>query len=185
VFGVTMKITLLVSFALNTAYQITLPDLAEAFRRRTGGQLGRTIAVANLVALATALSAFAAALAGGGWLLAAFGEEFEAGHAFLVALLVGQILVAAGGPSVQLLTLGNRQGGALRASFVAAGFLFVLDGLLIPPFGIWGAVIAVLFVNALWAGWIAGLAYAATGIRVDAGGLLRHLAHRRVAPAGE
>lgn len=186
-FGVAIKITLLVGFAVNTAYQVTLPDLAEALKRRDTGRLSRAIGLANMIGLGISLVAIVGALVAGDRILQVFGPEFSGGRDYLVALLVGQFVIAAAGPSVQLLTLTGRRTGPMLASFFGVAALVALNAVLIPLLGLWGSVAAVLLVNLFWSATTAILARNAAGIGCDMfviPGVLRSiLARPRPAPA--
>ena len=182
-FGVAVKITLLVGFAINTAYQVTLPDLGEALKQKDLAGLSRAIGLANLMSVLLALLAIIGAVIVGDLVMQVFGPEFASGRHYLIVLLVGQLFIAAGGPSVQMLTLTGHRKGPMLASIAGIAVLLALDGILIPLFGLWGAVAAVLLVNALWAGTMALLVRRGLGTGSDAVAAIGSVLRGRASPA--
>ena len=172
VFGVCMKITVLAGFVVNTVYQLALPDLAEAFKAKDVVRRGRAVNFALLLGLGVSVAALAVGILAGGPILALFGPDYVEGKGLLVILLVGQVLVAAGGPGVQLLTLANGQRRGTWGSLVTVGYLFAIDLTLIPLFGLAGAGAAVVVANAVWAIWVAVQVKSLLGIRCDLGRLV-------------
>jgi O-antigen/teichoic acid export membrane protein len=83
-------------------------------------------------------------------LLSWFGPEFVAGAPVVVILLVGQLLAAAAGPQQHLLTMTGheRAGATFMASSAVANFLGAL--LLVGPFGMTGAAVAVSGSVVVW-----------------------------------
>jgi len=166
-FGVVVKLTLIVGFAVNTAYQVALPDLGDALKARDRASLSRAIGLANIMGMGIALAAILGAIVAGGPVLGLFGEEFAGGRDQLIVLLVGQAIIAAGGPSTQLLTLTGNRTGLMLASLGGVVALTALNAALIPVLGLWGAVLAVLAVNALWSATLVLIARSALGHGAD------------------
>lgn len=171
-FGVCMKLTVLAGFVINTVYQLALPDLAEAFKGRDRAQRDRAVNLALLLGLSVSFAALSVGTLAGDPVLALFGEDYVAGKSLLIILLVGQVLAAAAGPGVQLLTLANGQSRGVSGSLATAALLLLLDFALIPPLGLTGAAIAVVLANALWAIWLAAAVAAGAGVRCDVGRFL-------------
>jgi O-antigen/teichoic acid export membrane protein len=171
-FGVCMKITVLAGFVVNTVYQLALPDLAEAFKARDTGRREKAVGLALLLGLGVSVGALGVGVVAGGPILGLFGPDYVGAKGLLVTLLLGQVLAAAGGPAVQLLTLSNGQSRGVWGSLVTVGYLFALDAALIPLLGLEGAAVAVVVANGVWAIWLAVQVKVTLGIRCDIGRVL-------------
>ena len=116
--------------------------------------------------LATLAALVGAAIAGDR-LLAAFGPDFVAGHAALVVLAAAQVVRAAFGPSLQLLTQigAQRQIATVFAASVAV--LVAANLALVPSAGVLGAALAVVLTTAFWTTALAVVLYRLAGLRTD------------------
>lgn len=167
VFGIAFKLALFVAFGVHVAQQTALPDIADASTARD--RIAMRVAVERCVYLGTAgsLAALVVLTAAGQDLLALFGGEFAGGYGALVVLALCPVIRAAAGPAAQVLVLAGRQN--LNLAVYAAGFaiLVVLNGLLVGPFGITGAAVAMALTTLFWSGTLAVLAWRVTGVRTD------------------
>ena len=80
----------------------------------------------------------------------AFGESFEPAATALRILAAGQLLNAAFGPNVVLLTMTHNERRVTRAMAIAMALNLVMIPLLVPLWGIAGAAIAVVASLLCW-----------------------------------
>lgn len=166
-FGVALKISLLVGFAVQIAHQVALPDLAEANERRDVSGITRALFQATVFpSLVTGGCLFASLLAGE-WLLGLFGPEYIAAKWPLVILLAAQLLRALAGPAQSLLMLKGAQGTNAAICVACSAILLLSDAALIPPLGLVGASIAVFITVAIWVGAGSYALWERAGLRVD------------------
>jgi O-antigen/teichoic acid export membrane protein len=151
VFGVAIKIALVVGFVQATCFKILQPDLAEALVGGDRDRLAHTIVRGVLIAVGVGLAAIVGVAVAGELVLSVFGEEFVVGRDALLALLFGQVLLAAAGPATQILALTKGQGAAAWSALAAGLCLVVASALFIPPLGLAGAALAWVVTQALWA----------------------------------
>ncbi|WP_026190778.1 lipopolysaccharide biosynthesis protein [Methylobacterium sp. WSM2598] len=183
VFGLCLKLALLVGYVVQVTQQMAVPDLADA--RRAGDHAAMRRIVRRSLALpgAATLAALAAVLVAGAPLLSLFGPEFPHGAAALAILVGSQLLRALAGPSAHLVTLTGAQGLNARLCVLALLVLVAANLALTPAFGVTGAAGAVL---ASYAAWILATALVLRRlgeIRTDALSLLPGA--RRAAPTRE
>ncbi|MFE1601216.1 lipopolysaccharide biosynthesis protein [Methylobacterium sp. ID0610] len=155
VFGLCLKLALLVGYVVQVTQQMAVPDFADA---RLAGDLSAMRRIlrraVTLPAVAT-LAALAAVALAGEPLLGLFGPEFRQGAAPLAILIGSQLLRALAGPSAHVLTLTGAQGLNARLCILALAVLVGANLVLTPVFGVAGAAGAVL---ASYAAWILGTA---------------------------
>lgn len=152
VFGLCLKLALLVGYFVQIGQQMAVPDMADA---RHAGDVSRLHRAAwrSIItpAAITAISMEIIYLAGDR-LLTLFGPEFAQGRDALLILLAAQMLRALAGPSAHLLTLSGIQSINLGIAVSSLVVLFIGSALLSPPFGIEGAALAVLLAYGYWIG---------------------------------
>lgn len=155
VFGVCVKVALVVGFIQTAAHRMLQPDLAEAIMAGDRRRLSRTINQANMIGVGVGVFAFLVVLATSDLVLSLFGEYFVTGRNVLLALLAGQILIAAAGPAIQILTLARGQAAAAWASLAAGLCLLSTSALFIPPLGLNGAAVTMVSTQIVWAALLA------------------------------
>lgn len=151
VFGVVVKVALIVGFIQAATFKILQPDLAEALKARDSARLLRTAGQGTLLAVGTGLAAMAAVAMLGRELLSVFGPEFAGGRDILLALLFGLTVQAAAGPATQMLALTRGQAAAAWSSLIAGLSLLAASALFIPLLGLAGAALAWVITQGLWA----------------------------------
>lgn len=167
VFGICLKLAFLVGFGIQVVQQFAAPDMAEAQLRGDGRLFYRAVANANYVCFGTTVVVFAGVVICGDYVLAAFGPAYIAGYPTLVILTLAQVIRAAFGPNVNVLTtLGAGQQMAV-VSTVAVGVLAVANLLLAPHWGAVGAAWAVVITALFWSGALAIVLYRLSGLRTD------------------
>ncbi len=165
IFGVCLKISLLVGFAIQAVHQLILRDTADALQSAELVQVRSIIRNANAVTLAGSIVSFALIYAFGSDLLGLFGEEFKAGYGCLLLLMLAQVLRAAAGPATQVLTLTGQEKHCLPVFAVSIVVLVLGNTIFVPWLGLSGAALAVLIVFIIWPFWSAYLAHRQIGIR--------------------
>lgn len=75
-------------------------------------------------------------------MLMLFGPEFAAGYPLLYVLVLGVVARACVGPAESLLTMSGNQNACALVYGLTLGLNVVLNVLLIPAYGLWGAAIA-------------------------------------------
>ncbi len=150
VFGLCLKLALLVGYFVQVAQQIAVPDIADARHAGDGAAIRR--AAWRSIAMPVLLTLGSLACVGlfGRELLAIFGPQFAEGQGVLFILVVAQVLRALAGPSSHLMTLRGVQGLNAALSAGAIGLLLVSSGVLTRFYGIHGAALAVLLTYACW-----------------------------------
>jgi O-antigen/teichoic acid export membrane protein len=118
-----------------------VPDL---YYRRQFPQLGALLDAVAWMTLIVIAGSVAVIAVGGHWLLAIFNSAYAGHHAALIVLSIGTASLAAAGPSAPILMLTGHESRyltiiAATVSLRVAGFV-----LLVPLFGIAGAVAAVV-----------------------------------------
>lgn len=165
-FGVCLKVALLLGFGVQVVHQLVLPDAADAHVRGDKAALRTILWRASMVTTVTCIVAALALVFVGDRILLVFGDEFVHGHVALVILALSQAVRAAAGPSPQMLTLAGRE----RASIPVFGTcLLVMAGLcagLGKLYGLEGAAVAVLLVTMIWSTWLSVIASRATGVQI-------------------
>jgi O-antigen/teichoic acid export membrane protein len=151
VFGVCVKIVLIVGFMQAATHKMLQPDLAEALIGRDRHRLVLTIGRANWLTIGIGAAAFVALILAGDLVLSLFGEHFVQGRSVLLLLLGGQVMIAAAGPAIQVLTLTRRQSAAAWSSVAAGLCLVASNALLVPLWGLGGAAAAMVATQLLWA----------------------------------
>lgn len=81
-------------------------------------------------------------LAMGPWLLAMFGAEFKSGYPLLFLLVTGVVLRASVGPAESLLNMSGNHKVCAKLFACALGVNVLLNALLIPIYGLYGAALA-------------------------------------------
>ncbi|MEL7047714.1 MAG: lipopolysaccharide biosynthesis protein [Pseudomonadota bacterium] len=166
VFGVCIKLALLLGFISQITHQVFLPDAAEAYANDDKSSLGEQIRRANILATVLCLVGWLGLLLIGDRLLALFGKAFEDGYWCLIVLGLSSVARAYMGPGAQFIVLAKAERRALWASLTSVVLLALLNALLAPFAGILGASIAVLASITIWSCWLAVLARHRTGLDV-------------------
>jgi O-antigen/teichoic acid export membrane protein len=137
-FGLAQRLTTPIDTLLGPLVP-ALSALAGAHPERTRAGFGRALR------LSATAAAFMAAAAAVGTMLAApvlFGPQYKGTGAAFAALAAVSLLQSAGQPFLALGQAMGRPGGLLAAYVVALVVDIALSLSLIPPFGLWGAVVA-------------------------------------------
>ena len=166
-FGIALKTSLLVGFAVQIAHQIALPDLAEAHECGDFAGIQRALWQATVFPSVVTGVALIGAIAGGEWFLSLFGSHYAIAKWPLVILVAAQFVRALAGPGQSLLMLKGAQGTNAAICAVSTGTLAVTNATLVPYWGMYGASVAVLITVTLWFGSAAYILSSRNGMRVD------------------
>jgi O-antigen/teichoic acid export membrane protein len=150
VFGLCLKLAMLVGYIVQIAQQMAVPDLAAARRDHRPQDVGRILRRAIVVPSVATLIAAAAVAVGGKQMLSLFGPAFAAGQMALLILVMSQFVRALAGPSAHMITLTGSQD--LNAGLCAGAIVLLLAsyGILVPSFGLTGAALAVFITFCVW-----------------------------------
>jgi O-antigen/teichoic acid export membrane protein len=181
--GLSLKLALLVGFAVQVAHQVVVPDLADAHARKDHGAVHGVVLKALAFPLAVTIAALVVVGLWGETLLSLFGPEFTAAKIPLLILLGCQLARALFGPNVPLLTVigAQRQNAAL--AIAALVVLAISNAVLASAYGVLGAAFAVAIATLFWLGATAVVLARLSGLRTDAVFLLGRLVSARRAPA--
>lgn len=126
------------------------PHVADLYSRKDLGRLQRLVTLSARATLLLTLPVALIFVFLGRFLLGVFGEEYVGAHGLLLILAVGMLFNAAMGSVGLLLTMTGHE----RAASLGIGFCLVLNLivslLLIPPFGVYGAAVAVSAYTIAW-----------------------------------
>ncbi len=84
------------------------------------------------------------------FLLNIFGSEFLAGENALIILTLGMFFTILSGSTIHILNMTGHEKISQNILLISAGLNFVLNYLLIPPYGIVGAAIATASTTVIW-----------------------------------
>ena len=151
VIGVCIRLALLVGFFSQALQQFVIPDITDALAKHRNSRLTGIFRRANTLALAITASAFVLSLFAGKFALALFGSRYMAGQVALSIVLGAQVVRAAAGMNMHLLSLGGYQArlAALCAGAVAA--LGLVSWAAAMPLGAAGIALGVLASDMVWA----------------------------------
>lgn len=167
VFGVCIKIALLVGFAVQASHQIAVPDLSEAHARKDTASIHAAVLRASGFPLALTLTATVFTAFWGDHVLRLFGEEFAGAALPLTILIACQFLRAAFGPSILLISIVGAQKANSAQAVAAALILIAATAVLAPSFGVLGAAWAVVLATVYWLIASAVVLRHISGYRVD------------------
>ncbi len=151
IFSVCLRIMLLVEFGIQTVFQMSMPDFAEAQARNDTPLMHRAMRRAQHATLAFTLVAFCGVVVFGEGILWLFGERFTVGANALVLLIGGQVLRSLTGPVTQVLTVAGAQMRSLMSYGIALLALIAGNALFVPLIGLEGAAAVLSFSMALGA----------------------------------
>jgi O-antigen/teichoic acid export membrane protein len=153
-----------------------IPDL---YYRREFGQLDALLDSVAGVTLAVLAGGMLIVLGGGHWLLLAFSPAYVPYYGTLAVLSFGMAAVAAAGPSGSILMLTGHEGRYLGIIGLTVLIRSIGFFVLIPPFGVFGAVAATTVSFVLMALLLRASAKTIAGID---GSVLRLLTRSRQTP---
>ena len=149
-FSAAARIVILATFILMAVNSIAAPMISELYYANKRQELQSLLEYsAKGIALFTALTTLLLVFFGKS-ILAFFGRDFADGYSILLILLAGQTIKSFMGPASFLLNLTGFQNLTAKVMTVAVVISVVLNLLLIPKWGVWGAAVASGVTMALW-----------------------------------
>ncbi|MDA3876550.1 MAG: flippase [Halothiobacillus sp.] len=151
IYRVAVQGATLVVFGLQAANSVIAPHFARLYAQGDMDKLQRLVTASARVALLVALPfALAFVFAGDTIVARVFGAEFAASHLPLAILALGQLANAAFGSVGFLLTMTGNESHTARVLWQTALLNVVLNGLLIPLYGMAGAAVASAISLLIW-----------------------------------
>jgi O-antigen/teichoic acid export membrane protein len=150
VFGLCLKLALLVGYFVQIGQQMVVPDMADARHHRDSLRLRSAAWKSIKLPAALSLLSILVIYAFGEQLLSLFGEEFVSGRSALMILLAAQFMRSIAGPGVHLLTLTGIQKANMMIAVSSLLVLVAASAVLCPRLGVEGAAYAVLIVYVYW-----------------------------------
>lgn len=172
VFGVCLKVSFLMAFAIQIVHQVMLRDASDAHLLKNPQALQSTVDNANKFALAVTVGALLFLIAFGSNILAVFGPEFKEGYVCVIGLMIAQVIRAAAGPAMQILMITGNQRSSIPVYVVSILLLLVCNVVFVPLFGFTGAAAAVICTTLFWTISLNRILKRSVGISVSAFGLI-------------
>jgi O-antigen/teichoic acid export membrane protein len=167
VFGVCLKLALIVEYAVSLIHELAAPDISDALVRKQSSTVDLAVARVNVMAVVATLAAVAGTAALGHFVLSMFGPDFIRAFPILLMLVVSQLIRAAFGPSMLTLISAGAQKSVVKVFSVAIIGFAVGNLILVPVFGLVGAGAAFVLMTAYWTGALALIAKRKGGLRLD------------------
>ncbi|WOF74098.1 oligosaccharide flippase family protein [Parvibaculaceae bacterium PLY_AMNH_Bact1] len=145
IFSVCLRIMLLIEFGIQTVFQMSMPDFAEARARNDTTLMNAAMRHAQHMTFCFTLVALSGVAVFGEWLLLLFGERFTVGADALLFLVVGQVVRSLFGPVTQVLTVAGAQMRSLVSYGIALFALILGNALFVPLIGLEGAAAVLSF----------------------------------------
>jgi O-antigen/teichoic acid export membrane protein len=167
VFGVCLKLALIVEYAVSLIHELAAPDISDALVRKQSATVDRAIARINFMAVAATFAAVIGTIVLGRFVLSVFGPDFVHAYPILLMLIVSQFIRAAFGPSMLTLISAGAQKSVVKVFSVAIVGFAASNMVLVPMFGLIGAGAAFVLMTAFWTAALALIAKRKVGLRLD------------------
>jgi O-antigen/teichoic acid export membrane protein len=167
VFGVCIKLAVIVDYAVSLIHELVAPDISDALARKQMPLIEVIVARANIVAVTATLGATVGVAIFGRYILSLFGPDFVRAFPLLVALIASQVIRAAFGPTVLTLISAAAQKSIVVVFSVAIVSFALANLVLVPIFGLAAAAAAFVVMTAFWTASLAVVLKRKTGLRMD------------------
>jgi O-antigen/teichoic acid export membrane protein len=164
VYNACLRTAFLIAFGLIAVDSVILPRISYLYEKRETQQLQRMISRSTLLKVFGASLALAVLALAGKKILGLFGPDFVRGYPILLLLGLAQLVRAIGGIAAELLAVTGHQNRCLPVFGSALVATVVLNGLLVPAFGLMGAAASIFIVIALSTIWLNALVLRHLGI---------------------
>jgi O-antigen/teichoic acid export membrane protein len=151
-YSIASRLSAISIFAIIALGSIGAPMIASLYAREDTEALSRLVKLMARISLATLVPMGLLFAVFGPFILSFFGDQFVVVYIPLLVLVGGQTLAACFGPAAMLLTMTSAEDTAARVLLFSVVANLMLNGLLIPPFGMLGASIATALTTAIPAG---------------------------------
>jgi O-antigen/teichoic acid export membrane protein len=165
VFGLMLKISVLIGFAVHALHQLATPILAEGLLARNQDKVSKQVTTINIILISATSFGLLFVTILGQYGLKFLGGHFEQGYTILVLLTAVALVRSLGGPAMPLLMAAGKHRKALKVNLAMPVVLAVAMGLMGWTAGSIGAACAVLFVNIGLTVALARICLSETGIR--------------------
>ena len=145
IYNVAVRLSMITSFTLTAINSIAAPKFAEFWGREDLEGLKRIAQQSTKLIFWTSAPVLILYLIFPEWFMGLFGEEFRNGSLVLVILTMGQFINAVSGSVGYILQMTGRQKAFQNVILMATFINIVLNTLLIPKHGIYGAATANFF----------------------------------------
>jgi O-antigen/teichoic acid export membrane protein len=167
VFGVCLKLALIVEYAVSLIHELAAPDISDALARRQSSTVDMAVARVNVMALIATSASVVGVVVLGHLVLSMFGPDFIRAFPILLMLVISQLIRAAFGPSMlTLISAGAQKSVVIVFSVAIVGFA-IGNLVLVPMFGLVGAGAAFILMTAYWTASLAIIAKRKVGLRLD------------------
>jgi O-antigen/teichoic acid export membrane protein len=167
VFGVCLKLALIVEYAVSLIHELAAPDISDALVRKQSSTVDLAVARVNVMAVIATLCSVVGVLLFGRLVLSMFGSDFVRAFPILLMLVASQFVRAAFGPSMlTLISAGAQKSVVIVFSIAIIGFA-LSNLVLVPMFGLIGAGAAFILMTAYWTASLAIVAKHKVNLRLD------------------
>ncbi|MBT8078008.1 MAG: oligosaccharide flippase family protein [Gammaproteobacteria bacterium] len=167
IFNVCFRLALIVTFVIGAVDTVTSPTASRLFAAQKHDELQAVVSRATKLGFWTSIAACAGFALLGRFMLGIFGPEFVAGYTTMMILVSAQLVRAAAGPVISLLSVTGNQDRCLVVFSAALIASFVLVFALVPLYGIRGAGLTVLLVTLGWSIWLHRLVVRRVGVHAS------------------
>lgn len=148
-YSIASRLSAISIFAIVALGSIGAPMIASLYAREDTEALARLVKLMARISLATLVPMGLLFAVLGQFILSFFGDQFVVVYVPLLVLVGGQMLAACFGPAAMLLTMTSAEDTAARVLLFSVVANLMLNGLLIPQFGMLGASIATALTTAI------------------------------------
>jgi O-antigen/teichoic acid export membrane protein len=154
IYAAAAKTATLVGFFLMAMNAVAAPMIASFWAKRDITSLRKMVRTATRWVLLPSLVLTVVLVIFGHEVLTLFGPQFRIGYFPLVVLTIGWLVNCSVGPVGYLMNLTGYHGSSVRVYAVTAALNVMMNGLLIPEFGIRGAAVATSCAMITWNVWL-------------------------------
>ncbi|HEY4140002.1 MAG TPA: hypothetical protein VGM57_01235, partial [Pseudolabrys sp.] len=167
VFGVCLKLALIVEYAVSLIHELAAPDISDALARKQSSTVDIAVARVNVMAVIATSASVVGVVLFGHLVLSMFGPDFVRAFPILLMLVISQLIRAVFGPSMlTLISAGAQKSVVIVFSVAIVGFA-IGNLVLVPMFGLVGAGAAFILMTAYWTASLAIVAKRKVGLRLD------------------
>lgn len=166
-FGVCLKLAVVVEYAVSLIHELSAPDISDALARKQATVIESVVARANIAAVGATLLALVGVAVFGRFILSMFGPDFVRALPILTVLVACQLVRAAFGPSMLTLISTGAQKNVVVVFSVAIVGYSLGNLVLVPMFGLDGAAAAFAVMTGFWTVALALVARCKIGLRLD------------------
>jgi O-antigen/teichoic acid export membrane protein len=167
VFGVCLKLALIVEYAVSLIHELAAPDISDALVRKQSLTVDMAVARVNVMAVFATAASVVGVIVLGHLVLSMFGPDFVRAFPILLMLVISQLIRAAFGPSMLTLISASAQKSVVIVFSIAIIGFAVGNLVLVPMFGLVGAGAAFILMTAYWTASLAIVAKRKVGLRLD------------------